>query len=134
VSHVTPGEPIQKSHVKLCLTINGREYWVYGGCYSEEGGGESLFYIQRDALQLAAHELGWKQAKSSPPGVYVLTAAGKDFFSRLEPFQKSKLPESEDIAQAFDVIKQDVEFRMMEIYEQLLKWPQSPLAPLQGDR
>jgi hypothetical protein len=106
---------------------------VYGGIYSTEGGADSLFHLRRDALQLAAHELGGKRAKSRGRGVTIVSAAGRHFLSKLRPFQKSKLAEWEDTAQAMQTLKQDIEFRMVEIFEQLLKWPQSPLAPLQGD-
>jgi hypothetical protein len=119
--------------VQLAIRIKGRTHQVYGGKYSQEGGADSLFHFRRDALQLAAHELGGRPAKTVPRGMYVVTAAGKDFFSKLRPFQESKVAEYRNIAQATETLKQDIEFRMVEIYEQLLKWPQSPLAPLQGD-
>jgi hypothetical protein len=128
------GAPSEKARAKIGLTIKGRTCNIDGGYYSQEVGTESLFHYRRDALQLAAHELGGKRAKSSPPGVHIVTAAGKEYFSRLRPFQKSKLIEWQDTAQAMKIMKQDVEFRMVEIYEQLLNWPQSPLAPLEGDR
>jgi hypothetical protein len=52
----------------------------------------------------------------------------------LRPFRKSVLTEWQDSAQAANILKQDIEFRMVEIYEQLLKWPGSALAPLHDDR
>jgi hypothetical protein len=113
--------------------MKGRVYSVNGGYYSQEGGAESLLHYRQDALQLAAHELGGKQARTTPPGIHIVTAAGKEYFSRLRPFQKSKLTEWEDTEQAIAIIQQDIEFRMEEIYEQLLKWPQSSFAPLQAD-
>jgi hypothetical protein len=118
----------------LALPIKGRQFAVNGGCYSKDGGTGSLFHYRRDALQLAAHELGARPARDSPPGVHVATAAGKEYLSKIRPFQKSKLTESEDVAQAIKILQQDIEFRMVEIYEQLLNWPQAPIAPLQGDR
>jgi hypothetical protein len=132
--HVVVGAPSEKKQVTLSLCMKGRRLQVNGGYFSQEGGAESLFHLRRDTMQLAAHELGGKQAKTSPPGVFIVTPAGKEYFSRLMPFQKSKLTESEDITQAIETMKQDIEFRMLQIYEQLLKWPQSDLAPLTGDR
>jgi hypothetical protein len=130
---VAAGAPTEKHLVQLRVRIKGVSFTLYGGWYSQEGGTESPFHVRRDALQLAAHELGAKRAKTSPRGVYINTAAGKEFFSNMRPFQKSKLAEWEDTAEAIKVITQDIELRTEEIYEQLLKWPQSPLAPLQGD-
>jgi hypothetical protein len=128
------GAPGQKVHVQLGITVKGRRCKLYGGYYSTEGGTESQYHLRRDALQLAAHELGGKRAMDSPRGVHIVTAAGKDFFSKLRPFQRSKLNEWEDTEEAAETLKQDIEFRMVEIYQQLLKWPQSPLAPLEGNR
>jgi hypothetical protein len=132
--HVAVGARGTRPRVILAVSIKERRFNVHGGYWSQDGGAESQFHYRRDALQLAAHELGGRRAKSSPPGVYVVTAAGKEYFSRLRPFQQSPITEWQDTAEAITTLKQDIEFRMMEIYEQLLKWPKSPLVPLPGDR
>jgi hypothetical protein len=131
--HLPAGAPSKHAKVSLTLYMKGTCKTAYGGFFSQEGGTESPFHVRRDALLLAAHELGGRPGHNSKRGVSVTTAAGKDFLSKLEPFQKSKLNEWEDTAQAIGTLKQDIELRMVEIYEQLLEWPQSPLAPLQGD-
>jgi hypothetical protein len=90
---------------------------VYAGAnYSHEGGTESLFCHRMDALQLAAHELEARPARDSPPGVHVVTAAGRDYFKMLKPFQKSPLAEWEDLACARAAIKIDIQARTDEIY------------------
>jgi hypothetical protein len=131
--HAAAGAPSTKSQVAITIRFKGKSYTINGGYYSREGGAASLFHVRRDALHLAAHELGGKRAKNSSGGTGIAPAAGKEFLSKLWPFQKSRLTEWEDTAQAMEALRHDIEFRMVEIYEQLLKWPQSPLAPLQGD-
>jgi hypothetical protein len=95
--------------------------YVWGGCnYSHEGGTESLFCHRMDALQLAAHELGARPAKDSPPGVHIVTAAGREYLKMLKPFQKSPLAEG---GGAGTGITRDIQALGDVIYEQLLRWP-----------
>jgi hypothetical protein len=76
-----------------------------------------------DALLLAAHELGGKRARDNPPGVHIVTAAGREYLKMVKPFQKSPLAEWEDIGSARAAIKIDIQARTDVIYEQLLRWP-----------
>jgi hypothetical protein len=110
----------------VCLSrkIWGKAIVVYGGVkYSHEGGTESPFCHRTDAMLLAAHELGGGPARDSPPGVYIVTAAGREYLKMLKPFQKSPLTEWEDFFNARKAIRAAIRARADVIYEQLLRWP-----------
>jgi hypothetical protein len=78
-----------------------------------------------DALQLAAHELGARPAKVTPPGLYVVTAAGRAYLKMLKPFQKSPLAEG---GGAGTDITRQIQALGDVIYEQLLRWPRVPFG------
>jgi hypothetical protein len=130
-----PGSHHARGEVKVTLPADiwGKRCKVYIGYnYSQDGGIESLFCHRMDAALLAAHELGGRQAKDSPPGVHVVTGAGKEYLKTLAPFQVSPLADGQDVASARKVIKKDIRARTDDNYEQLLRWPHIPFEQQQG--
>jgi hypothetical protein len=88
-----PGAIYSRNQVTLSLPPGpwGKGVSVTGPSASQEGGTESPFHHWKDALQLAAHELGVRPAKGRPgTGVHVVTSAGKRYFRSLPPFQKAQ--------------------------------------------
>jgi hypothetical protein len=105
---------------------------VHGGLnYSHEGGTESPFSRRLDALLLAAHEVGGTPAGDSPPGLYVASAAGREYLKMLKPFQKSPLTGWEDFVSARKAITAAIQARTDVIYQQLLSWPEVPFESQQ---
>jgi hypothetical protein len=113
--------------LNLPKEIWGKKITIYGGrYYSHEGGTESRFCRRMDALLLAAHECGAQQARDSPPGLYVATAAGKEYIQMVKPFRRPPLAEWEDFESRKEAIRKQIKARMGVIYEQLLRWPHEP--------
>jgi hypothetical protein len=74
---------------------------------------------------------GARPARDSPPGVYIVTAAGREYLKMLKPFQKSPLTEWEDKASAQKAITAAIRARADVLYEQLLRWPEVPFGSQQ---
>jgi hypothetical protein len=93
------------------------------------GGTESPYHHWKDALQLAAHEMGARPASDQPPGVHVVTSAGKEYLeTMLRSFQQDHQLEGVDQVTARKAILVLIKGRMYEIYEQLVRWPQVPFT------
>jgi hypothetical protein len=71
-----------------------------------------------------------RQAKDHPDdGVHVVTSAGKEYFKTvLPPSQPNYQLEGLDPAEAREAVVAGIKARMVEIHEQLLRWPQIPFA------
>jgi hypothetical protein len=107
----------------------GQRFTINAPRSSQEGGTESPYHHWRDALQLAAHELGARPASDKPPGVQVVTYAGKEYFRAvLLPFQRNQHLGGLDQARARAQIKAAIKARMREIHEQLMRYPQVPFT------
>jgi hypothetical protein len=96
----------------------GSRVMVYAPRSSQEGGTESPFHHWKDALQLAAHELGARPASDKPPGVHVVTSAGKEYFQTVLPsFQPNHQLEGVEEMRAKDAIRAAVKTRMAGIHD-----------------
>jgi hypothetical protein len=102
---------------------------------SQEGGTESPYHYWRDALQLAAHEVGVRAVSDKPPGVVLVTSAGKEYFKTvLPPFQRNQQLEELDQATARKAMAAAIKARMREIHEQLMRFPQVPFASAESSQ
>jgi hypothetical protein len=87
---------------------------------SLQGGPESEHQYWKDALQLAAHEVGGKPALDAIPGRDVTTSAGREYFKTLAPFQVYQAPEGLDQASIRAAVWKAIKARMREIHAQLI--------------
>jgi hypothetical protein len=66
--------------------------------------------------------------------VVVVTSAGKEYFKKvLPPFQPNHQLEGLDPAKAREAIVTAIKARMVEIHEQLMRWPQVPSTSAQTE-
>jgi hypothetical protein len=93
---------------------------VNGAIASLEGGLESEHQYWKDALQLAAHEVGARQASDRIPGVHVTTSAGKEYLRALPAFQGYQPPEGLDQASIRAAVSKAIQARMREIHALLI--------------
>jgi hypothetical protein len=93
---------------------------VLGPHASLEGGLESPYQHWKDALQLAAHEVGARQASDAIPGVNVTTSAGKEYLRALPAFQVYQAPEGLDQAEVKRAVVEAIRVRAREILALLM--------------
>jgi hypothetical protein len=76
--------------------------------------------------------MGARPASDQPPGVHVVTSAGREYFKTvLTPFQQDHSLEGVNQAIARKTIVVLIKGRMYDIYEQLARWPKVPFKPTQ---
>jgi hypothetical protein len=87
---------------------------------SVEGGSESEHQYWKDALQLAAHEVGARPASDKIPGLDVTTPAGRRYLETSPAFQVYQPPEGLDQAAIRAAVFNAIKARMREIHTQLV--------------
>jgi hypothetical protein len=77
-------------------------------------------------MQLALHEVGARPATDKAPGVYVVTSAGREYFTTLQPFKLYQPSEGQTQRHVKSAVVAAYEARVADIHEQLMRYPQIP--------